>query len=304
MSFINRWLIIAFLFFVALTVGVYQLYLGCDKYPDWNLCFFDNNILASFFASALEDIIFFGSVGFIIFLASFPNKHDVETRLSYLYKKRGVSKKILDAVMDGAKNLGVCAKTASVVYTIEEYNEEYNAFKVMVKIDTELLNLISGAAYENSRYVNMVFDPIEKMGDNPVYGKLTDVQYLIDGDLKQDSRMKFPVAFTSLEDGFFIREKVSKNNKHCTRVQLSYWLWVIQGEEFWYKPYRNTDSFTLELVNKLDIPLNITCLGDEVSKKKTIKALKKSGNKGDSLTLYDNILMKSSDRRVILLEKK
>ncbi|MGH1404395.1 MAG: hypothetical protein ACRBDL_09135 [Alphaproteobacteria bacterium] len=300
MSFINRWLIIAFLFFLTLTVWVYRLYQGCGIYPEWEACLFDNNILGSFFASALEDIIFFGSVGLIIFFASLPNKHDVEARLSYLYRKKIVSDSLLSFVKEEAKNLGICTKEQKVTYTISEYSKQHQAFKVYVGINSKLLNLIEGAAYESSRQIKMTFDRLLRKKEDTVYGELLNVQSVVgEKGFVTQPNTNFPVPFTEIEGGFEILEKVDGKQKRSTVTQIYYWLWVNNKSEFWYRPYRNTEKFSLTIVNQLDEPVSIMNAGLG----KGTNAVKSQVAPRGTIELCSDITMRNSDLYLISLEK-
>lgn len=196
----------------------------------------------SFYASWVQDIIFFSLVGVAVVAYTAPFRADSATfdeRIMAFYG-RNSPKPLREYAKGELTRYGGYAPTAERVWTIKEYDSEIEAYKVEVEVRYLIKNLLDVDYFDNPP-VRVIPDTFE---DPPA--PLGEVEWVAIGQVGQ------------LPDG---REEI-KHGEEWTRTfnlniephgekafEAKYWLWIKAGIESGSIPNRVVEKFDMKIIN-------------------------------------------------------
>ena len=135
-----RYIIIAFFIIAAIWVFIFILK---NKYQSLIDTYFGSGFLTSYSASLLEDIIFFGFIGFAALIISTkrPEDDDYDNRIKSLANNKQVGDKARFFLSDLIKELLAYSSRQDVRLVIKDYDVSTNCIKLFSDYNGEIINM-------------------------------------------------------------------------------------------------------------------------------------------------------------------
>ena len=136
------------------------------------------DLFVSFAASALQDILFFVLIGFVLFVFSIrkPENDNLAQKLTYLFPVAKEDNVLRDYLEKSVNKLGCMSDQTSFVFTLLDYSKEKKAFKIQVHFESHIRNLHNKDSFSDPMLAMNLSSDIEGEPPNGVYGQLEHVK--------------------------------------------------------------------------------------------------------------------------------
>jgi hypothetical protein len=205
----TKWIIFAFLLIVSLWV-VLVIYRA--NLTPWFELHFGNGFIVSYLASLLEDILFFGLIGFVAFVLSTrkPEDENFVVRIRSLANNKSVGEKAKEFLSNFIMKKLAYNSHVDVRLIIKEFSQNENCIKLYSEFTGEMINMCKDIKYpvfdidfliEPNEKVNNSYGYISYLGINDP--KASQQQILVEKDifeLKDNKVYKRNFNFAISED--------------------------------------------------------------------------------------------------------
>ncbi|HEX9808871.1 MAG TPA: hypothetical protein VGC25_04620 [Alphaproteobacteria bacterium] len=222
----------------------YLLTAGATWYYFEKIAAAKSEIEIAFYASWVQDIVFFSIVGIAVMIYTAPFSADSATFDERVIAFYGTSAPA--ALRDYAKHelrrFGGFATEGRRTWEIREYRKDIDAFRIEVEIKYEIKNLLD-VEYLDKGNVEIRPDEFEKPPN-----LLGEVQIIaING------ASKLQAGPEPIPKGGYSKPIETSIGPYGTGSYLAkYWIWGKRGEECGFTPRRVTENFTMEVFNVMN----------------------------------------------------
>lgn len=274
---------------LTLLVTVF-LYASNEAYPEF--------LYNGFLVSWLGDVTFFTIVGLVIALVTLRQAENekFETRLSILFQ--GSDSPALETIDGQIRALGFLVSDLDWKIHVQEYNSDYQAYRVEVVSTYVLTNLFGDVDARDNMQFRIKPDDFGDPDDGshpPMIGAITGLFLSSDSGQQLDQ----PVLRNRLEikhEGLSFPHKFTVGREPVT-VEFRYWLWVKTNVEWSRKPSRFTALTRTTIVNSLsntDSVVRVKCLSTikdviETAKVRPIHRAKAAIGKAGEIIVGENL---------------
>jgi len=205
--------------------------------------------ILSFHASLVQDIMFFSLFGIVLFLFSKDRaqNQNILPRLWYLYSGNRATTSALTYNLEKIRFLAAFSPNLNISIEIEEYNEEYNAFKVHVTFDMLIANMSRKEVFDDSLAVRVYPDDIPILFERgELWGAIKEVTLAQDSLTKRKDLLSKTINMYGNSvwyDNFPLR--IKKNG--IVQYDYRFWQWAKVGEDFIIGTLRYTDRVNLSI---------------------------------------------------------
>ncbi|WP_371396956.1 hypothetical protein [Fretibacter rubidus] len=206
---------------------------------------YPNAMAEAFIWSWTANGAFFTIVGFVISLTGLklPHQEDFDTRLSILFG--GDTSEAMKATRDKVRALGFYVYKLERRIKVEEWSDQFQAYRVSVENVFTLRNLFGDVAAEDE--MGVFFNP-DKFDVPPTpIGMYKSIR--VASDPHGRSRMKEPVEIPP--EGLEISEEFSVGSDD-ELVTTQYWSWIKIDEIWSHEPRRFTECAEFEVESLVD----------------------------------------------------
>jgi hypothetical protein len=193
--------------------------------------FFNANNIESLAVSLWASILFFTVIGLATLLISIkrPENDIIENRVWYLFSSRNATDEARKYVVQRIHKFAAFASKGSIKFTIREFNEQINAYKIDVHDTYFLKNMLPYEDYVDEKSELEVWgDKIDQPPKNELAG--LSMARITKNDIPEDL-INEPVTI-SVKNGKYLRDDL------CLRIDASgeatyeykYWVWALAGE--------------------------------------------------------------------------
>ncbi len=134
----------------------------------WFAQYFTSDFAASFRASLLQDLIFFGGLGFVVFLLTLrnPAQDVLAQRVAYIYANPGASDEAIHFNKESIEQLALTIKRADIGIAILEAYEPKSAKEPLLKVEIwykiDLQNLFANLPFKDAFVpISIVVDKVD-----------------------------------------------------------------------------------------------------------------------------------------------
>ena len=216
----------------------------------------NDSYVISFLASLLEDLIFFGFVGFLVFWSTIKKNSDepFKVRVKALANNEKVNKLRIESSLEDviAEALAYC-QYVNLLIEIKDYCEKNNCILLSIKIDARIVNMCKDIDY--SLRTAYFVEPGEKV--NGTYGSIQAMGIYNANDV-EDKQVFYENDNYELLEPDIVRKTfnfaIAKNGEAISKT--GYTIWVKADKNFsdvdnWYffQLTRFADEFNLTFRN-------------------------------------------------------
>lgn len=228
------------------------------------------NFYISFFASSLENLIFFILIGLSIAIYSLrrPESELLENRIWYLYSSEHATDESLQYNKNQIKKLAAFCKSATGKITITDYNPSMNAYRIEVEKRYTLQNMFKDRDYEDVIDISISPDSIEsdqlEMNLGGVPSKIMGEVHLFQTTVIGEAPVKHNEKVIKITDQDYktkIGIRIPANG--TTEYEFNYWMWCLVGEPNVTQVLRYTETLKTTIVNHWDGKAVISLKGQE-----------------------------------------
>lgn len=136
------------------------------------------NLFISFAASALQDIFFFCFTGLILLIFSMrkPEDDNLAQKLTYLFPQAKDDNVLREYLESSINKLGCMSDKSSFVFTLLDYNNDINAFKIQVHFESHLRNLHNKDNFSDPMLSMTLQSDLEEHPPSGLFGQLEHVK--------------------------------------------------------------------------------------------------------------------------------
>jgi hypothetical protein len=290
---------ITILLWVLLILFKAQLNPFCEKY-------LGEGFLTSYSASLLEDVIFFGLIGYITIYVTtkLPEDENLNTRIKALANNKSVGEKAKHFLFEYVKKFLVYSSQNNAILIIKEYDKVSNSIKIFCDFSGDYVNMCKDEVYTIFNFAFIV-EPNEKVENSYGY-----ISYLGIEEINSDNKnVVIQNDIFELKNIHkyekYINFDISKNSSANWKMSFATWGKLNtdrQNDKNWFflRCRSFTESFTAVIKNEtsIDIKCDVRYLNrDENSKSKKVEnngIISKS--KTENTILGNNIVFHQKDK--------
>jgi len=214
-------------------------------------------ILLSFYASWMEDVIFFSVVGLGVLLLTFkqPEHEPFRNRVKILYKTEDEA--LIDYYSKEIENLAIYQTYAKRDIYIEQYDQDINSCRLRVKSQYNFKSILD-VKHDESIPMTIGVDEISSIPRGGI-GCVESIK--VDGsDILQESG----VQSIHPESGFKTKLRLYFEPNGTINVETNHWIWCLIGVNQYLRVTRFVKLFEASFTNLCpDIVLRLTSSEDE-----------------------------------------
>ena len=220
----------------------------------------------SFLASGIESLLFFVCSGAVVlfFSLSRPEDKDFETKLFYLFPRINETEAGKKYCRESINKLACISSITKISISIDEYSEEYEAFRVSTDHEYHLLNLHNNVEFKDVLKVKYKLDDAEP-GDfgNHAWGQIKRIRTISDHS-EPDQSVALLDRPTLLDKSEFEHpfDITIGPNAHLI-LDISSWTWNKFKQPQNSRVGRFTEKLCMVIVNNSGIDLVIDTAKEE-----------------------------------------
>lgn len=219
----------------------------------------------SFYASWVQDIIFFSLVGIAVIAYTAPYRADSSTfdeRVMAFYGTNS-PKLLRDYAKDELQRFGGYSPSGERTWTIKEFDAACQGFKVEMYVKQVIKNIFD-VDYSDAPETSVIPDKF----DNPP-SPLGEIEWIAVNDQGQ-----LPSGREEILPDKGWRRRINLNIPAHGEITLEakQWLWIKAGEECGFKPNRVVEKFDMVIRNSMNNQSVIITIADEDGGAVTIAA--------------------------------
>ncbi|MBH0028305.1 hypothetical protein I6F53_15110 [Pseudoalteromonas sp. SWN29] len=224
-----------------------------------------SDFIVSFIASALESVLFFICSGVIAFLLSIsrPEYEDFETKLYYLFPRVNQSDKGKEYCKSSINKLACISPKTTIQVSLDEYSEEYKAFRMSTDQEYHLLNLHNNIAFQDSLKVKQRLDKSEicDFGNNH-WGQIKRIRTIANHQTPDECKnlIDKPISLDKKSFEFPFNVEIRPNDNLI--LDINTWTWNNFLVPQTARVGRFTENFVLSLKNNTGKNLELLFQGE------------------------------------------
>ncbi|UTW53321.1 hypothetical protein KFF05_08250 [bacterium SCSIO 12827] len=215
-------------------------------------------IVVAVYASWVQDVLFFSLVGIAVLAFTAPFRPDIATfdeRIIAFYGSRS-PKPLRDYAKEELKRYGGYSPYAERSWTISDYREDINAFKISANVKYNVKNIFDVEYYDNPK---MSVRPDKFDIDVGVVG---EVEWISVNDVGQLANGREAIDSERGWNGS-IDLRIPPNGD--VLLDCQYWIWAGAGVECGFTPQRVVEHFDMVVRNSTDgVPIKLGLTGGKI----------------------------------------
>lgn len=235
----------------------------------WFAQYFPSGFAVSFRASLLQDLIFFGGLGFVVFLLTLrnPAQDVLAQRVAYIYANPGASDEAIHFNKESIEQLALTIKRADIGIAILEAYEPKTPKEPLLKVEIwykiDLQNLFANLPFKDAFVpISIVVDEVALKAGQPA-GEVVMVRITEPGDSR-------PRDITHLCEPLQAGEKTVRGMElevpaeGSVFYEVRYWVYVTADDPYAVDLNRFATRCVVEVENKTDREVALYCVEKKV----------------------------------------
>ncbi|MBC3765197.1 hypothetical protein [Neptunicella marina] len=233
-----------------------------------------SDFVVSYAASALDSLIFFITVGFILAVISFkrPEEENLSTKIEYIFSGVSSDTKLGKYLAKNISSLACVSSETTRLIAIREYNDKHKTVKVLSKVHCIVKNIYHNHDFvsESMKFSYKIDD--EVTCDDDVLGEIIDVVVIKDLNNSKESQQILKTAHELTADKrvyensfeLKLKEQEEAVYKTCN------WAWQRVDKALSFSPGRFTEKQVFNIVNETNVQLEVSIVAPDSPKKKVV----------------------------------
>jgi hypothetical protein len=236
---------------IALDIVIYVIFRG---YVGAN----SGSFFLSFFASLIEDTLFFLIVGVTTFILSLrdPGREPLEVKLRYLFPTAANSSAFLNYARSEVQRVAGACRSGTQRIKVTEYSSKHNAYKIYFSCTYVIENKFDVDQYEDEFDAFVEPERFVACPEKPEpLGQVLKLEFEENGGTKV-RHVDFPIDILSKDYDQKIRMVLAPRKQG--ELSWGFWLWCEVGREHYLRLGRFVDEFISTIENATNIPISLS----------------------------------------------